>query len=121
MKRLIAIAFCCSLAGCSTVTGLMGGNSIASSAPGVSIAVEKSLTIAHLAYNGIGDALISAAKTGVLHGPNAADARALYDKAGDALLVADKADAAANEQGVINAVTAATDAISAAQALVKGN
>lgn len=121
MKRLIALAFYIALGGCGTVTTLMGGNSIASSAPGVSIAAEKSLTIAHLAYNGIGGALVSAAQTGVLHGPNAADARVLYDKAGDALAVADKADAAANEQGVINAVSAATDAISAAQALVKGN
>lgn len=121
MKKLLAIAICISLGGCSTISAVLTGNSVASTAPGISLTVEKSLTIAHLAYNGIGDGLIAATKTGALHGANAALAKGFYDKAGDALLVADKADAAANESGVVNAVSAATDAISSANALVKGN
>ena len=53
------------------------------------------------------NSLEEAAKSGVLHGADAAQAQALYDKAGDALDLADKADAAADADGVAEEVAAA--------------
>jgi hypothetical protein len=72
---------------------------------------EKGLTLAHLAYQGIGLALQNAAQSGALHGTDAANAKALYDQAGTALATADAADALANAQGV-------TDAVADANALI---
>jgi hypothetical protein len=68
---------------------------------------EKALTLAHLTYQAAGVALEDAAQSGALHGEDAAEAQALYDKAGDALDLADKADAAANADGVLEEVAAA--------------
>lgn len=80
---------------------------------------EKALTIAHLAYQGIGLSLKSAAESGVLHGADAATAKALYDKAGALLDAADQADALANAQGVFDAVTQASALIAQVDALIK--
>jgi uncharacterized lipoprotein NlpE involved in copper resistance len=80
---------------------------------------EKSLTIAHLAYNGAGTALKSAADSGVLKGQNAAQAKVYFDKAGDALALADKADTAANAQGILAQITIAEDLLAQASALTK--
>lgn len=122
MKRtLLALCFVVvPLGGCSTITALATGHSVASTAPTVSANVEKSLTIAHLAYNAVGQELINNAKSGVLHGGAAATAKIAYDKAGDTLLVADKAEQASNEPGIIAAVSMATDAISQANSLITG-
>jgi hypothetical protein len=79
---------------------------------------EKSLTIAHLAYNGIGTALKSAADSGALRGANAATAKSWYDKAGDSLKAADAADVAANAPNINAAIAAATDAITQANAII---
>lgn len=120
MKRTVfALCLCfIPLGGCATITALATGNSVASTAPAVSSTVEKSLTIAHLAYNAVGQQLINNAKSGVLHGSAAATAKIAYDKAGDAISVADKAEQASNEPGIIAAVNTATDAISQANSLI---
>lgn len=57
---------------------------------------EKALTLAHLAYQGVGIALEQAAESGALHGADAARAQALYDQAGAALDAGDAADAQAD-------------------------
>lgn len=75
------------------------------------VAAEKSLTLAHLAYDGVGASLKTAADSGVLKGPAAATAKCWYDRAGDALNTADAADKAANAGSILSAVTAAQDAI----------
>lgn len=105
MKHCVSIVFALSLASCVST-----GNPLSDA--------EKGLTIAHLAYNGIGTALKAAADSGALRGANAASAKVLYDKAGDALKVADAADVAANAQNVNAAVAAATLAIAQANAII---
>jgi hypothetical protein len=104
--KIIVLVFAIALAGCMTI------------APTTLSTAEKSLTIAHLAYNGIGESLKASAESGVLVGMNAATAKSWFDKAGDALLVADKADAAANAQGILDAIILAEEAIAQANALV---
>lgn len=109
------------LTGCAGLGVLVGGGSVAQVAPATITQAEKSLTLAHLAYDGLGATLKAAATTGVLHGSAAANAKTYYDKAGDALLVADKADDAANASGVMAAISTANDAIVQAKSLAKGN
>lgn len=120
MKRLlpIALAFAVSLGGCAQFESLIGGGSIASSAPTATASAEKGLTIAHLAYQAIGVTLMQAAQNGTLRGPNATTAKDLYDKAGAALDVADQADTAANAQGVADAVAQAEALIAQVSALI---
>lgn len=119
-NKIILLAFV-ALAGCSNVP-FLNGNSVAGSAPvAVTANTEKALTIAHIAYNGLAASLTIAVNNGVLHGGDAAKAKVYFDKAGDALLVADKADAAANENGVLSAISDAEDAITSASAFAKGN
>jgi len=107
-----------SLGGCQTVASLLTGQSVAQVAPTTIADAEKALTIAHLAYQALGETLKSGADSGILHGPNAATAKSYYDKAGDYLDVADKADAAANAQGIFSAVASAESFITQAKALV---
>ena len=107
------------LSGCSTLSVLTSSSSVASQHPGISAATEKSLTLVNLALQGLGVTLKSAVQTGLLHGSAAATAQTYYDKADDALKVAHKADDAANEQGVISAISDAQDAIALADALAK--
>lgn len=111
------LALSLALGGCDTIKAVVAGGSVAGSAPVTMLTAEKSLTIAHLAYNGIGTSLKNAADTGVLKGANAATAKVWYDKAGDALLVADKSDDAANANGIMAAVTLAEEAIGQASAI----
>ncbi|MEI9995685.1 MAG: hypothetical protein WDM91_13905 [Rhizomicrobium sp.] len=101
------------LAACSTLSP-----DAAQTAPQALADAEKALTLAHLAYQGIGVALKDAAASGALHGADAATARTLYDQAGAILDVADQADAAANAQGVLDAVAAAAALIVQLHALV---
>ena len=107
--KLASIIFALALSSCAG-TGLQGTQTL--------VDAEKSLTIAHLAYNGIGAGLLTAANSGVLKGANAAQAKVYFDKAGDALKVADTADNAANASGILAAVQQAQDAIAQANALV---
>lgn len=119
---IVLLSLLVGLYSCAAMQSIGNGNSVASQIPGViTLNTEKSLIVVHLAYNALGEELIIAARANVLRGSNASLAKNYYSKAGDALIVADKADAAANEKGVINAVTAATDAIFSAKALLKGN
>ena len=103
-----AIVLAVSLGGCTTASSLLGGGSLAQSAPQTEADAEKALAIAHLAYQAIGVSLQQAAASGALHGADAATARTLYDKAGAYLDAADSADAAANAQGVFAAVAGAS-------------
>jgi len=99
------------LGGCAAFAPLLHGESIAQSAPATTADAEKALTIAHLAYQGIGITLKQAAESGALHGADAAAAKALYDRAGMALDAADAADRSANATGVLAAVADAETAI----------
>lgn len=113
-RFLIASVFSFSLMGCSNLgpaLDVLTGNTVASTAPVVAMDAEKGLIIAHLAYNSIGDAILVAVNTKLLHGENAAKVKVLYDKAGDALIAADIADKAANTSGIIEAVKIADEAI----------
>jgi hypothetical protein len=125
MKNLLRVALLVSaigLGGCHSIDNLLMGDSIASQFPGkVSIQVEKSLTIAHLAYNGISEVILTATRSGTLRGENAKQVWVYYRQAGDALNAADKAHSALNEEGIINAIMAANDAIAAASVLVRSN
>lgn len=126
MKKLLAVALSLSLLGAcapgssANILAVATGHSVASVAPKVSLTAEKSLTLAHLAYNEVGELLIDAAEHGYLHGDNARIAKNWYDRAGDALRVADAADKAANEPGIFAAVADATDAIYAVKVLLNG-
>lgn len=113
----LAFALAAPLGGCTTFGALVGGASVAQTAPTVTMTVEKGLTISNLALQGAGTLLISGAQSGVLHGANAASAKALYDKADDALSAAKAADEAANAQGVADAVTKADDFLAQVNAL----
>ncbi|MBV8977074.1 MAG: hypothetical protein JO261_02510 [Alphaproteobacteria bacterium] len=116
---LIAAAACAlALGGCSTVTSLFEGSSIAAAQPSQIADAEKALSIAHLAYQAVGNTLANAAASGLLEGADAAKAQALYDKAGAALDAADKADDAANAPGVLAAVADAQTAIAAIDSLI---
>jgi hypothetical protein len=121
MKKLLAVAaFAIILSGCSALTAIQSGNSAASSAPQTIAQAEKSLTVAHLAYQGLGNGLKSAAASGLLRGANAASAKVAYDNAGAALDVADAADAVANAQGITDAVAKAETLINQANSAIKG-
>jgi len=82
---------------------------------------QKALTLAHLAYQGIGEALRNAALSGALHGPAAAEAKALYDKAGAALDAADTAQAAADAPDMLSAIAEANALIAQLHTLIPQN
>lgn len=119
MKRIIIpLCLAWALVGCTTLGPLLGGKSVAAQVGVVSVKTEQALTIADLAYTGLGSQLIANTANGLLKGANAATAKAWYDKAGDALIVAHRADDAANDNGVLSAVSDASDAITKAKALI---
>lgn len=98
------------VSGCQQLTSVTSPQNIADA--------EKALTVAHLAYNSLGTIILNATQTGVLKGSAAAQVKVYYDKAGDALIVADKADKAANATDLVNAIRLAQDAIASATTLV---
>lgn len=100
LPLILAAAGVCALGGCSLIQPATQGDA------------EKALTVAHLAFQATGVALEQAAQSGALHGGDAATAQALYDKAGVALDLADRADDAANADGVL----AGAEAVQAALA-----
>lgn len=125
MKNLFLIpAVCALLIGCAPgsaiggIAGLATGASIASQAPVVTAKTEQALTVAHYAYEEIGSVVIAAVHSGALRGSNAAKVKIYYDAAGDALKIADKADAAANEEGITAALSDAYSAIFSIKQLV---
>lgn len=122
MKRILAVAFLSvlSLSACQSVP-LLNGGSVAQSAPAAMANAEKALAVAHQTYNAVGQELIVSAQSGVLHGSNASQARVYFDKAGDALKVADTADRAANAQGILDAISTANSALASAKALIGAN
>jgi hypothetical protein len=116
---LAAVAGALALGGCSSLQSLWDGPGTAQAAPGALMDAEKALTVAHLAYQAIGVSLEQAAQSGALAGDDAANARALFDKAGTALDIADAADEAANAEGVFAAVADAEAAISSINAIIR--
>ena len=120
MKKFILAALVALplLGGCESFQ--LGQTSVAVASGQVSIEAEKALIIAHLAYNALGTQLIAAANSGVLTGSDAAQAKVIYSKAGDALKLADAADKAANEANLAAAIMQANALIAQAQALVVG-
>ena len=102
LTLLAALATATPLGGCSSLAGTTTATATSTLAD-----AEKDLTLAHLAYQGIGIALQNAAQSGALHGADAATAKTLYDQAGTALATADAADGLANAQGVADAVASA--------------
>jgi len=118
MRKLVIFCAALALGGCSTLPTLLGGGSLAQSAPQTAADAEKALAVAHLAYQAIGASLQQAARSGALHGADAATAKALYDKAGAALDAADTADAAANANGVMAALAGATALIAQLHTLI---
>ena len=106
--KFVTLVFAAALASCGTPGQVVGTPTI--------VAAEKSLTLAHLAYDGVGMSLKTAAETGVLKGANAATAKCWYDRAGDALNAADAADVALNASNIVAAITQAQDAIVQAKA-----
>jgi hypothetical protein len=116
---LAAVAGAFALGGCSSVQSLFEGASVAQSAPAATADAEKALTVAHLAYQAVGISLEQAAQGGVLGGANAEKAQLLFDRAGVALDIADRADAAANAQGVFAAVADAQMLITQIDTIIK--
>lgn len=117
-RHLAVLALSLALGGCDTIKSVITGGSVADASPVTIVTAEKSLTIAHYAYDGIGATLGNLADTNVLRGANAATAKAWFDKAGDALIVADKADNALNAKGIMDAIAQAEDAIAQANAII---
>ena len=99
MRKPILLLAALALGGCTSIAQL---------APQDAADGEKALTLAHLAYDGAGIALQNAATSGALHGADAASAKALYDRAGQALAAADQADAVANAPGIFAALAEAS-------------
>lgn len=114
MKALV-FSICLLLTACDT-TPILNGSSVAQTA-GISDQATKSLTVAHQSYNAVGQALIQAAESGVLKGAAAKQAKALFNKAGDALAVADTAYRASNETNLLRAISEANSAIAQAKTL----
>ena len=119
--RALALLAAVGLGACSYLPVLLGNASIAQQAPQTTADAEKALTLAHLAYQGIGIALRNAAASGALHGAAAAQAKALYDRAGAALDAADTADAAANAPGLLAALAQAQTLLAQLHALMPQN
>lgn len=116
-KYALVLAFGLAISPAVVIGGCQQFTSAATSPQTIATA-EKSLTVAHLAYNSLGTIILNATQTGVLKGSAAAQVKVYYDKAGDALLVADKADQAANSVDLYNAVLLAQDAIASASKLI---
>lgn len=102
------------------VLGLSGcaNQALSTLNPTVTKEVEKSLTVAHVAYNGVGQLILAGVGTGQIKGSIAGKIEIIYDKAGDALKVADNLDAAGNTTDVLTQVNIANQAIADVTSLV---
>jgi hypothetical protein len=119
-KLALVLMLGLSLSACDGALPLLNGQSVSQSAPKISVEAERSLAVAHQAYNAVGKELISAANSGLLRGTAAAKAKVVYDKAGDALVLADAADRAANEANLLSALSQANSLIAQAKSLIGG-
>ncbi len=108
------------LGGCSSVAPALGvlTGSVATQAPATTADAEKALTVAHLALNAVSENILTATKSGALHGTNAATVKVWYDKASDGLQAADQLDVVANAPGVMAKVDSVTTLIAQIQTLV---
>ena len=120
--RKIALAFvlCLPLAigACENQVPILNGQSASQTAPQVFQTAEKSLTVAHIAYDAIGRQILQATQAGLLRGSTAAQVKVVYDKAGDALNVADTADRAGNTTNLLAAIQDANSAIAQTKNLI---
>lgn len=125
MKRLILSAFLVmSLSGCEAIGGstpILNGQSVSQANPKISLEAQKILIATHQAYNALGQLLIDNAHSGLIHGQTAANAKKLYDKAGDALLLADAAETSSNEANLFTAISDAKSLIAQARTLLGVN
>ena len=115
LKHLAIAALCLPLlGGCSTIGPAIGvlTGSVATTAPVTVATAEKALTVAHLALNTVGQDIIAATQSGLLHGTNASTVKGWYDSADEDLKAADQLDNVANATGVMDKVTAADSLIS---------
>lgn len=117
---VLATPFLMGAQGCSAIKSPLTGQAVSENAPSTFQQAEKALTIAHLAYNTLGTQLITAAKAGLLKGEDAATAKVYYNKAGDALKLADNAAKLGNETNLLAAINQANAAIADAQTLIGG-
>lgn len=120
--RAALLVFSLVLTGCGGVSScgvLTGQQSVAEQAPDAALAAKKSLTVAHLALEQVGETLIELAQRNVLVGQPAATAKQWYDRADDALKSADSLEKAANTRGVMEAIKIAEDALFQANEIVK--
>ena len=115
---LLCAAAVLALGGCSAVSTLADGGSLAQSAPQIAADAQKALAVAHLAYSAAGIAMQQAIADGLLKGANAAKAQDFYAKAGAALAAADAANAAANAQGMVAALADAAVLVAQLHALM---
>lgn len=124
MKRiaLVLLVCCVPLASCQQAdTPIVNGSSVADTSPEVFANAQKGLTVAHLAYNAIGSQILQATSSGLLKGNAAAQVKVVYDKAGDALNIADTAERAGNTTNLLHAIQEANSAISQAKSLLGAN
>lgn len=113
MRRfIIGVAAALALCGCSLLGNVTGSD------PQNLAKAEQGLTLAHLAYQGLGDGLKSAATAGLLKGSAAHDAQVFYDKAGAVLDAGNTADSLANAQGINDAVAQANSLILQSKAII---
>lgn len=122
MRRIFASIVVAAMMTLSAACASIGGGSVAVTSPDTVATAEKSLIVAHLALNFIGDQLVVQARPGgLLSGQNARTAQCIYDKADDALKAADAADAALNASGIVAQVGAAQNAMAQLNTLLKGS
>lgn len=102
--RVFLLLVVLALAACASPGQLIIGS------PGITEA-ERALILAHLAYDGLGQALRASATSGLLRGAKAAQVQCWYDRAGEALAAGDKADLALQAEGISTAIAQAQAAI----------
>lgn len=113
MKRLIlGLILAIGLSGC--------GSTLTTFNPSVASDIEKSLTVAHIAYNSTGELILTVGGTGQIKGQTAANIQTVYNKAGDALGAADKLNAAGQTENVLSQVNLANQALADVTKLVNG-
>jgi len=117
---LVALLVCAlPLASCADKgVPIVNGQTVSQSAPEVFINAEKALTVAHLAYNAISGQILQATQAGILKGSTATEVKNIYDKAGDALNVADTADRAGNTTNLLAAIQDANSAIAQVKSMI---
>ena len=118
-KRIMLVGACAlMISGCAVWNAVVAGQSARQAAPQTIEGAEKVLALTHLTYNGLSQAILAATQQHVIHGTTASLVKEYYDRAGDALNLADKADQAADVQGITSQVQTATSLITQASAII---